>query len=62
MNKLEILKRIALNHNNLAQIMVSGDNAIYMGETLRDLRTLVQQLQADIDAEESAHGEVEKEG
>ncbi len=51
MTKLEIAQRIAGNHNRLAKIMVSGDNAILMGETLKDLRSLVQELQLDIEKE-----------
>ena len=51
MTKLEIAQRIAGNHNRLANIMVSGDNAILMGETLKDLRSLVQELQQDIEEE-----------
>lgn len=54
MTKLEITQRIAGNHNRLANIMVSGDNAILMGETLKDLRSLVQELQQDIEEEAQA--------
>lgn len=64
MTKLEIVQRIAGNHNRLANIMVSGDNAIMMGETLRDLRALVQELQQDVEAElaEEAQKEAETQG
>lgn len=64
MTKLEIVQRIAGNHNRLANIMVSGDNAIMMGETLRDLRALVQELQQDVEAElaEEAQKETETQG
>lgn len=64
MTKLEIVQRIAGNHNRLANIMVSGDNAIMMGETLRDLRALVQELQQDVEAElaEEAQKETEAQG
>lgn len=64
MTKIEIVQRIAGNHNRLANIMVSGDNAIMMGETLRDLRALVQELQQDVEAElvEEAQKETEAQG
>ena len=51
MTKLEILQHIATNHNNLAHIMVRGDDAIMMGETLKNLRMLVQSLQQDVEEE-----------
>lgn len=51
MTKLEIAQRVANNHNRLANILVSGDSAILMGETLKDLRLLVQELQKDISEE-----------
>lgn len=57
MNKTEILQCVAGCHNRLAQITVSGDGAILMGDTLRDLRVLVQVLQKDIEAEETAEVE-----
>lgn len=57
MNKTDILRCIANNHNRLAQIMVNGDNAILMGETLKDLRVLVQMLQKDVEEEDSDEGE-----
>lgn len=51
MTKLEIAQRVANNHNRLANVLVSGDSAILMGETLKDLRLLVQELQKDISEE-----------
>ena len=51
MDKMEILQCVANNHNRLTQIMVSGDNAILMGETLKELRFLAQTLSADLEAE-----------
>ena len=54
MTKLEILQRIVNNHNRIAQIMVSGDSAILVGETMKDMRQLVQQIQEDINAEAEA--------
>lgn len=51
MTKIEILQCVAANHNRLAQIMVSGDNAILMGDTLKELRMLAQMLQKDIEQE-----------
>ena len=51
MTKLEILKCIANSHNRLTEIMVKGDDAIMMGETLKEMRTLAQMIQNDIEAE-----------
>ena len=52
MTKLEIVQVIANNHNRLSQIMVNGDNAILMGETIKEMRTLVRELQEDIENED----------
>lgn len=58
MTKLEIAQIIASNHNRLSSIFSSGgiifqngDSVILMGDTLKDLRAIVQQLQVDIEAE-----------
>lgn len=53
MGKFEILQHIVSSHNRLANIMVSGDNAIMMGETLKELRFLAGEIQKDIEAEET---------
>ncbi len=53
MTKIEIVQCLANNHNRLSQIMVNGDNAILMGETIKELRLLIQELQKDIENEES---------
>ncbi len=53
MNKMEILQCVANNHNRLTQVMVSGDNAILMGEVLKELRFLAQTLSEDIEAEQA---------
>lgn len=55
MTLLEILQRVAENHNRIAQISVSGDNTILVGDTIRDLRALIQQLRADLETEQSAN-------
>jgi len=60
MTKQEIIQCVVNNHNRLAHITVSGDSAILMGDTLKDLRALVQQLQVDLEAEEAANFENEK--
>lgn len=60
MTKLEIVQRIAGNHNRMANIMVNGDSAILMGDTLKDLRALVQELQADVEAEAEEQAETEE--
>lgn len=44
MTYLELLQRIADNHNRVASMLVSGDNAVLAGDTIRDLRALVEQL------------------
>ena len=50
MTKMELINRIVENHNRIAKMVVSGDNAILVGDTLKDLRQLFQQLQIeDID-------------
>lgn len=61
MTKLEIAQRIANNHNRLSNIFASGgvtlinsDSVILMGDTIKDMRALVQQIQMDIEEEESA--------
>ena len=41
MTQLELIQRIADNHNRIAQIKVSGDDAILVGDTLKDMRALV---------------------
>lgn len=53
MTKQEIIQCVASSHNRLAHVTVSGDSAILMGDTLKELRALVQQLQADVEAEEA---------
>lgn len=60
MEKIDILQCVVNNHNRLAQIMVNGDNAILMGDTLKELRILVQELQKDIEAEQEAETKKEK--
>lgn len=54
MSKLELAQKIANIHNTLAQILVSGDNAIAMGGVLIELRQMVSDLQIEIQAEEKA--------
>lgn len=51
MDKTEILQHIINSHNRLVKVMVSGDNAIMVADTLREMRMLAQDLQSDIDAE-----------
>ena len=51
MTKMEVLQKISESHNRLAQMLVSNDNAILLGDTLKDLRMLAVQLQQDIEAE-----------
>lgn len=57
MSKLELTQKIVNIHNTLAQILVSGDNAISMGGVLIELRQMVNDLQIEIQAEEKAKAE-----
>lgn len=61
MSKLELTQKIANIHNTLAQILVSGDNAIAMGGVLIELRQMVNDLQIEIQAEEKARAEKDEE-
>lgn len=60
MSKLELTQNIANIHNTLAQILVSGDNAIAMGGVLIELRQMVNDLQIEIQAEEKAKADEEE--
>lgn len=51
MTKLDIVHCVVDNHNRLARVMVSGDDAIIMGGVLVELRKLVNALQKDIEDE-----------
>ncbi len=62
MNKQEIAQHVACAHNRLTQIMVSGESAIMMADSLRELRYLVQELQKDMEAEETAEKREQDEG
>lgn len=66
MTKLEIAQHIADDHNRLANILASGgmkllnaDSAILLGDTIKDLRLLAQQLGQDIEIEAAAEAEAE---
>ena len=54
MKKTELLQRIVENHNRIAQIEVHSDGAILMGDTLKDLRLLLKQLQSEPIEEETS--------
>lgn len=61
MEKIELAHRIADDHNRLADILSSGgmkllntDSVILMGDTIRDLRAITQQLMAEVEAEAKA--------
>ena len=60
MTKIEIVQHIANIHNCLAQIQVCGDGAIMMGDTLKELRFLEQELQNDNEAENASEDEQSK--
>lgn len=60
MTLFEILQRVAENHNRIAKVYVSGDNAILVGDTIRDLRALAQELQSQIDIEQAKQNTIEE--
>lgn len=47
MTTKELIERIATNHNRIADMTVSGDNAILVGDTLKDMRDLFQRLKQE---------------
>lgn len=51
MTKEKILEQVVAVHNMIAQLCVSGDNAILVGDALRGMRVLCKQIQEDIKAE-----------
>lgn len=51
MNKEEIFLRIKRNHDRLAMMTVSSDNAVILGFTLNDLRSFMKELQDDLSTE-----------
>lgn len=60
MTKIEISQCVASCHNRLANIFASGgaqllsaDSVVLMGDTIKELRSLAQQLMADVEAEEA---------
>ncbi len=57
MTKLEILQRIVTNHNRISQVMVSGEGAVLVGDTIKDLRLLAQEIQTDVNAEDPGESE-----
>ena len=59
MTTMELLQRVAENHNRIAQVIVSGDNAILVGDTLRDLRLIAQELQEQLKIEQSESEQTE---
>lgn len=54
MKTLDIMRRLVQIHNRIAQVSVSGDNAILVGDSIRDLRLLLQELEQDVKAEQLA--------
>lgn len=51
MTKLEIMNHIIEDHNRILSVSVSGESALLIADTIRDLRNLVSALQNDINAE-----------
>lgn len=58
MSKFEIVKRLVEAHNRIVQISVSGESAILIADTIKDLRGLLAELQNDVNHEEAAKEEV----
>ena len=52
METLEIMRRLAQIHNRIIQVAVSGDSTILVGDSIRDLRLLLQELEQDVKAEQ----------
>ena len=47
MTNIDIIQRLVKIHNNIIQIPVSGEGAILMGESIKDIRVLLQDLDKD---------------
>lgn len=47
MTKQELINRLVDNHNRISSIEVHGEGAILVADTMRDLRLLIKQLQAE---------------
>lgn len=67
MTKFEIAQHIADDHNRLANILASGgmkllsaDSVILLGDTLKDLRSMAQQITIDLEAEAQAQAEAKE--
>lgn len=67
MEKFEIAKRIADNHNRVAEILSSGDmtllsadSVVLMGDTIKDLRALAHQIMIEVEAEKASQYEKEE--
>ena len=54
MKTLDIMRRLVQIHNRIVQVSVSGDNAILVGDSIRDLRLLLQELEQKVKAEQLA--------
>ena len=53
MTKLDILKIVAGVHNRISCVLVSGDNTVLIGDSIRELRSLGEALQRDIESEDA---------
>ena len=54
MTTLEILQRLANIHNMILRVFVNGDNAVLIGESIKELRDLIGQLNRDVDRQETS--------
>lgn len=54
MTTLEILQRLANIHNTILRVFVNGDNAVLIGESIKELRDLIGQLNRDVDRQETS--------
>ena len=54
MTTLEILQRLANIHNTILRVFVNGDNAVLIGESIKEHRDLIGQLNQDVDRQETS--------
>ena len=50
MTTLEIMRSLVQIHNRLIEIRVSGNDTMLMGDSIRELRSLLQELEKDAKA------------
>ena len=58
MTTLDIMRCLAQIHNNIVQVAASidpGERTIFLGDSIRDLRLLLQELEKDVKAERAGN-------